>query len=46
MKGHNIYYYIYHVEINELWIGLNMHTAFGIHSNYGYNCEKVYQSNN
>jgi len=46
MKEHNIYYYIYHAEMNKLHIGLNMHTTSNIHWNYGYNCEEVYQSNN
>lgn len=47
MKEHNVCYCIYHVEMNELQIGLNnMCTTFGIHSNYGCNWEEFYQSNN
>jgi hypothetical protein len=47
MKEHNVCYYIYHVEMNELQIGLNnMCTTSGIHSNYACNCEEVCQSNN
>ncbi len=38
---------IYHVEMNELWIGFdNMHTEFGIHVDCGYNCEEICQSTN
>jgi hypothetical protein len=40
----NVFYCIYHVEMNELWIGLNMCTKFGIHLDCGCNCEEVCQS--